>query len=123
MDTHGEKTGIFAKKGLWIGIGISLFILIAFILPTPQSLIKVLGKYEKYSIVIEGHTDSTGDEEYNLLLSKRRAASVGNYLIENGIDSNRLSYKGYGSKYPIDTNETEEGKERNRRVEFLLERK
>ncbi len=88
-----------------------------------SKIVKVLGKYEKYSIVIEGHTDSTGDEEYNLLLSKRRAASVGNYLIENGIDPDRLSYKGYGSKYPIDTNETEEGKERNRRVEFLLERK
>ena len=45
MDTHGEKTGIFAKKGVWIGIGAGIFILIAFILPTPQSLIEVLEKY------------------------------------------------------------------------------
>ena len=45
MDTHGEKTGIFAKKGLWIGVGTGIFILIAFILPTPQSLVEVMEKY------------------------------------------------------------------------------
>jgi hypothetical protein len=44
MDTHGEKPGIFAKKELWIAIGAGLFILIAFILPTPQSLIEVMEK-------------------------------------------------------------------------------
>ena len=42
MDTHGEKTGIFAKKGLWLGIGVGVFILIGFIVPTPQSLIEVM---------------------------------------------------------------------------------
>ena len=45
MDTHGEKTGIFATKGLWIGIGSAIFILIAFILPPPQSLVEVMEKY------------------------------------------------------------------------------
>ena len=45
MDTHGEKTGIFAKKGLWLGIGVGVFILIGFIVPTPQSLIEVMEKY------------------------------------------------------------------------------
>ena len=83
----------------------------------------VLKKYKKYSVVIEGHTDSTGDENYNLELSKKRAEAVGKYLIAKGIEPKRLSYKGYGSKYPIDSNETAEGRSRNRRVEFILIKK
>jgi len=88
-----------------------------------DKIVAVLNKYAKYSITIEGHTDSTGDESYNLELSKNRAESVGRYLIEHGISGNRLSYKGHGSKYPVDTNDTKEGRRRNRRVEFLLIRK
>jgi sodium-dependent dicarboxylate transporter 2/3/5 len=53
MDTHGEKRGIFAKKGLWIGIGIGIFILIGFILPTPQSLVEVMEKYGYVEKMIE----------------------------------------------------------------------
>jgi sodium-dependent dicarboxylate transporter 2/3/5 len=53
MDTHGEKTGIFAKKGLWIGIGTGLFILIAYMWPTPPSLIEVLEKYGYVEKMIE----------------------------------------------------------------------
>ena len=45
MDTHGEKRGIFGQKGLWIGIGAGIFILVAFILPTPQSLVEIIEKY------------------------------------------------------------------------------
>ncbi len=82
--------------------------------------IEVLQKYDKHSILIEGHTDSTGNEDYNVLLSKRRAQSVGEYLIESGISVERLSYDGFGPRYPIDTNDTPEGRARNRRVEFIL---
>ena len=53
MDTHGEKTGIFAKKGLWIGIAICIFIVIAFILPTPKSLVDVLENYGYVDKMIE----------------------------------------------------------------------
>ncbi|UCB45777.1 MAG: OmpA family protein [Spirochaetota bacterium] len=88
-----------------------------------NKIIYVLRKYDKYSIIVEGHTDSIGSEEYNLNLSKKRAESVGRYLIDNGISADRLSYEGFGPKYPIDTNETEEGRARNRRVEFILIRK
>ncbi len=84
--------------------------------------VEVLKKYGKYKIIIEGHTDSTGDENYNLVLSEKRAESVGRFLIENGINAGRISYKGYGSTYPIDTNATPEGRARNRRVEFILQR-
>ena len=85
--------------------------------------VEVLKKYDRYKIIIEGHTDSTGDENYNLVLSEKRAESVGRFLIANGIESDRISFKGYGSQYPIDTNATPEGRARNRRVEFLLEKK
>jgi outer membrane protein OmpA-like peptidoglycan-associated protein len=85
--------------------------------------IEVLRKYDKYSILIEGHTDSTGNEDYNVSLSKRRAQSVGEYLIKNGISAERLSYEGLGPRYPIDTNDTLVGRARNRRVEFILIKK
>jgi len=84
--------------------------------------VEVLKKYGKYKIIIEGHTDSTGDENYNRVLSQKRAESVGRFIVENGIDAGRISYKGYGSQYPIDTNTTPEGRARNRRVEFILQR-
>jgi outer membrane protein OmpA-like peptidoglycan-associated protein len=88
-----------------------------------DKIVAILQKYGKYSIVVEGHTDSTGDETYNMELSKRRAEAVGTYLVDNGIDSDRLEYVGHGPKFPIDTNTTIEGRRRNRRVEFLLIRK
>jgi len=88
-----------------------------------DKIVYVLQKYDRYSIIVEGHTDSTGNEGYNTTLSRNRAESVGRYLAANGIDGERLSYEGYGSQYPVDTNETAEGRARNRRVEFLLVRK
>ena len=67
---------------------------------------------------IQGHTDSKGTAAYNLKLSERRAASVKDYLVKNGIASNRLTTKGYGLTKPVATNSTEEGRAKNRRVEF-----
>lgn len=68
---------------------------------------------------VEGHTDSDGSDEYNQTLSERRAWSVKSYLVEKfGIDPNRLVIVGFGESAPIATNETEEGKALNRRVEF-----
>ena len=65
MDTHGEKTGIFAKKELWIGIGIGIFVLIAFILPTPQSLIEVMEKYGYVEKMIEWEIADNAKEASN----------------------------------------------------------
>jgi outer membrane protein OmpA-like peptidoglycan-associated protein/flagellar hook assembly protein FlgD len=83
-------------------------------------LIKKLLKFPDYKILIVGFTDSTGDENYNLKLSEKRAKAVYDYLIKNDIPKTRLEYKGMGSANPIDTNDTEEGRRRNRRVEFYL---
>ncbi len=72
------------------------------------------------NVRIEGYTDNIGTEEYNKDLSTKRAMSVFNYLNEKGIALNRLSYEGYGSSRPIDSNVTEEGRKRNRRIEFRV---
>jgi outer membrane protein OmpA-like peptidoglycan-associated protein/tetratricopeptide (TPR) repeat protein len=71
-------------------------------------------------IEIAGHTDNMGSSTYNLTLSENRAKSVANYLIKNGIAEDRLTYKGYGDKRPIASNDSEEGKATNRRTEFTI---
>lgn len=71
-------------------------------------------------ISIEGHTDSDGTDKYNQKLSDNRAASVKTYLVEHGISDSMLSSKGWGESKPMADNETPEGKEKNRRVEFII---
>lgn len=69
---------------------------------------------------IGGHTDSVGPEAYNQKLSARRAGSVKNFLLNQGIDSDRIETEGYGESRPIRSNATEDGREQNRRVEFTV---
>lgn len=71
-------------------------------------------------VSIEGHTDSRGGAAYNRALSKRRAASVVRWLIRAGIDKSRFTSQGFGPDKPIDTNETDAGRQNNRRVEFHI---
>ena len=71
-------------------------------------------------VQIEGHTDSVGDAERNRVLSQARAQSVMEYLVKKGIAATRLVAKGYGPDKPIGPNETEVGREANRRVEFII---
>ncbi|WP_088341118.1 OmpA family protein [Robiginitalea sediminis] len=78
----------------------------------------IFQEYPKTVILIEGHTDSAGSEEYNLALSKRRAESVANYLIAQGVDASRFTVKWYGESQPRADNSTPEGKAQNRRVEL-----
>lgn len=83
-------------------------------------LISFLHQNKTVGIELSGHTDSVGDEQYNQLLSENRAKAVYSYLIDEGIDAERLSYKGYGLSEPIADNETEEGRAQNRRTEFKI---
>lgn len=77
-------------------------------------------KYREYRLQIEGHTDSIGSDSYNQKLSERRAESVKRYLVERfSIDPARLVVKGYGKEQPIASNETPEGRSKNRRVEVV----
>ena len=71
-------------------------------------------------IAIHGHTDDKGDDNTNLILSSNRAEAVKNYLIEKGIDANRLSSKGFGEQKPKELNDSEENRKINRRTEFQL---
>ena len=80
----------------------------------------ILNKYEDTNIMLAGHTDSTGSEEYNLMLSEKRADSVANYLTTQNVDSQRFTTEGYGETQPVATNDTEAGRAQNRRVEVAI---
>ena len=85
-----------------------------------RKLYQLLANNPSLKILIEGHTDDVGQEEDNLLLSENRARSVYDFLIAKGINPERLSYQGFGETRPIDTNETPEGRQNNRRTAFLV---
>ena len=71
-------------------------------------------------VEVQGHTDNVGTEDTNLRLSQRRAQAVRNYLISKGVRRSRLDAKGYGNSAPIATNDTEDGRGQNRRVQFEI---
>ncbi|MBN1154720.1 OmpA family protein [candidate division KSB1 bacterium] len=84
------------------------------------NLAEILQKYDDTNILLEGHTDATGSEEYNLELSKQRAQAVSNFLASLQVDPTRFTIMGYGESQPIADNETVEGKAQNRRVEVAI---
>ena len=89
-----------------------------------QAVLKILKEHpELKKVRIEGHTDNRGAAEYNKALSKNRAASVAKWLVAHGIEALRLSSAGFGQDTPLTTNETEDGRQQNRRVEFHVEEK
>lgn len=87
---------------------------------TLDKLAGIFKEYPNTNILVEGHTDSAGSEEYNAGLSQKRAESVTNYLAQQGLSSNRFTTKWYGESQPKATNETKEGKAQNRRVELAI---
>ena len=80
----------------------------------------VLTDYPDIRIEIVGHTDNEGTTEYNVELSQGRADSVKRYFVAGGIDESRVQTRGAGEKEPIGSNETEEGRAKNRRTEFKI---
>ena len=88
-----------------------------------NKVLKLLNNNPTLQIEISGHTDNVGTNSYNKELSMKRARSVYNYLVDQGIDSERLTYKGYGENQPIATNETPEGRAKNRRTEIKVLKK
>lgn len=84
------------------------------------NLVELLNENKNLVMEIGGHTDSTGSSEYNIELSEKRALSVVNFLIERGINSGRLKFKGYGNTIPMGDNNTPEGRQLNRRTEAKI---
>ena len=85
-----------------------------------DGVVEALNKRPDIKVEIGGHTDAKGSDEYNAALSDRRAKSVKTYLVKQGIASTRMSSKGYGESMPVATNDSDEGRELNRRVELKV---
>lgn len=88
--------------------------------PELDKIVRLLFDNPGIQIEISAHTDNVGSDEYNLKLSQARAESVLNYIVANGIPINRLTAKGFGSSKPVADNNTEQGRQKNRRVEFKI---
>ena len=85
-----------------------------------RDVAKGLVSQSDLKVEIGGHTDGKGSNAYNMGLSNRRAASARKFLVSEGVPTGQLTSKGYGEEVPIDTNATDEGRARNRRVEFKV---
>lgn len=85
-----------------------------------NSVVQVLKEYDKTQIEVAGHTDSVGSDEANLALSQRRARSVADYLASQGVAPIRIQTIGYGEARPLASNDTDQGRQANRRVELVL---
>jgi OmpA-OmpF porin, OOP family len=83
-------------------------------------LVDFLKRNPTRNVSIEGHTDNIGSEGYNLELSQRRAEAVRDFLLDNGISPERITARGYGKAYPVASNNTEAGRQQNRRVEVVV---
>lgn len=83
-------------------------------------VVKWMNEHPDQGIIVEGHTDSVGEREFNMNLSLRRAQSVKNFLVSNGARASLISIDGYGYSRPVATNSTAEGRQKNRRVEVRI---
>jgi len=83
-------------------------------------VVRLLSINADVMVEIGGHTDNVGTRAYNITLAENRARAVYQYLVEKGISPNRLKYKGYGFDHPVESNDTEEGKAKNRRTELKV---
>jgi outer membrane protein OmpA-like peptidoglycan-associated protein len=88
--------------------------------PELKRIVSVLNENKSLVIEISGHTDNTGSDEFNNKLSLERADAVRTYLVSAGVDGKRINTKGYGKTKPKESNDTEEGRAANRRVEFVI---
>jgi outer membrane protein OmpA-like peptidoglycan-associated protein len=89
--------------------------------PVLTTMAQTIAKYGQTRVQVSGHADAMGSDAYNLALSERRASTVGAFLEARGVQHSRLALAGYGENSPIASNDTEEGRATNRRVEVMLQ--
>jgi OmpA-OmpF porin, OOP family len=120
-----EKPVPLADKK-WVLVGVNFEINSANLtkesFPILLNAAQILTQYPEMHVEIRGHTDNTGSENYNLILSERRAKVVKDYLVANGISAEKLSVKGIGETEPVADNKTVEGRTLNRRIEFKIKK-
>ena len=88
--------------------------------PILDRIVNIMKHNSDIKIEIAAHTDNIGSFQYNMKLSRKRAQSIMDYMVSKGISKDRLRAVGYGQSRPIASNQTEEGRQKNRRVEFIL---
>ena len=81
----------------------------------------ILNQFDEMNVLLEGHTDAIGTDEYNLTLSKKRAQAVSDFLASQGVNAKRLSWEGYGKTRPVADNDSDEGRQKNRRVDLVIQ--
>jgi outer membrane protein OmpA-like peptidoglycan-associated protein len=91
--------------------------------PTVSNLVAILKAYPSAEVQLVGHTDNTGDAAANMKLSQDRASAVRDMLVNGGVDGNRITTAGYGQDKPVASNDTEEGRAKNRRTELVVTKK
>lgn len=120
-----ELQGKMTERGIVLTIGDVLFAfgkaqLAAGAVRNMDKLAEFLGKHPERNVLIEGHTDNIGSDQFNLTLSQKRADAVKEVLSAKGVSTDRILTKGYGKKFPVAGNDTESGRQLNRRVEVLI---
>lgn len=120
-----ELQGQLTDRGIVLTIGDVLFAtgksdLNASAQTSMDKIAGFLQKKQNRNLLVEGHTDSVGNDEYNQGLSEQRAASVKNALVKRGVANERIVTIGYGKKHPLASNDTTSGKQQNRRVEAII---
>jgi OOP family OmpA-OmpF porin len=113
-----EKKKILNEATKYINFDFNKATLKASSYPKLEQMVQILNDYPDYSLSIAGHTDSKGDDNYNLRLSYERAAAARKYMVEKGIPADRIESRGYGESKPIADNKTAAGQALNRRVDF-----
>ena len=123
VENHAEIKRVEANKTYNlhdIHFGTNLYLLTAESKQIINLFVEFLQENPTIVVEIQGHTDNIGDARDNQLLSERRAKSVYDYVLSKHVDASRVSYKGYGASNPVASNETEEGRAKNRRTVFVI---